>query len=107
MAGALFKVRGDSMAPTLLDGDYVIGRRPSGRRPLRIGDVVVLNHSYYGRMVKRISDCDVDGRFRVRGDNAMTVASIDVGAVSLEQIERRVVFRVSPGAIGRVKSVTA
>lgn len=97
-------MRGDSMAPTLLDGDYVVGRRPSRRRPIQVGDVIVLRHSRYGRMVKRVFKRDEHGVVHVRGDNATSVAMIDVGPIQREQILRRVAYRISKTGLERISN---
>ena len=46
----LFKVRGESMIPTLMSGDIVLLRRCRARS----GDVVVVDHHRYGAILKRI-----------------------------------------------------
>lgn len=96
----LFRVNGDSMAPTLAHGDFVIGWRPSRRRPVQVGDVVVVQHPYYGRMIKRVSACRGDGTLSLKGDNAATVASIDMGAIRRDQVLSRARLRISPNGFG-------
>ncbi len=104
MKSALLRVRGNSMAPTVQDGDYVVGRRPSRRRPLRIGDIVVLEHPYYGRMVKRVRSLDAaGGTVEVRGDNAASVAGIDIGPVPQAQILQRAWLCISPRGVRRLR----
>ena len=88
------------MAPTLAHGDFVIGWRPSRRRPVRVGDVVVVQHPYYGRMIKRVSACRGDGTLSLKGDNAATVASIDMGAIRRDQVLSRAQLRISPDGFG-------
>ena len=102
MLSALFKVRGNSMVPTLEHGDYVIGRRPSRRRPIQVGDVVVLHHPRYGAMVKRVHQTNTDGSFLVRGDGAATTASVDLGNIEQGWISRRVVWRISKQGLHRL-----
>ncbi|MEM7405004.1 MAG: S24/S26 family peptidase [Pseudomonadota bacterium] len=98
----LFKVRGNSMSPTLLDGDYVIGRRPSRRRPVRTGDVVIVDHRQFGRMVKRVCSIDADGAARVSGDNASSTSSVDIGLLTPSQVINLVLWRVSRNGVSRV-----
>ena len=43
---AIIRVRGDSMLPTLADGQYVLTRPLTGRRPLQRGDIIVFRHPY-------------------------------------------------------------
>ena len=70
------KVVGDSMSPTLVDGQYVLMTRgPAANRRPRRGDIVVLRHpmSHHTIFVKRIiglPEEDIrleDGRVRVGG----------------------------------------
>ena len=103
----LFRVNGDSMSPTLAHGDCVIGWRPSRRRPVQVGDVVVVQQPYYGRMIKRVSACRSDGTLSVKGDNAATVASIDMGAIRRDQVLSRAQLRVSPRGLGLSRIGTA
>lgn len=62
---SLIRAAGDSMAPTLLDGDELLVDR-GDRRVRQAGAVFVIRHDG-ALLVKRVSR--VDGRFRVVSDN--------------------------------------
>jgi signal peptidase I len=85
----LVVVRGDSMAPTLLDGDHLIVR--VGRAPMP-GDLVVFRardvvpESSVTWMVKRAARVAPDGSVTVYGDNARSQDSRHFGAVPGESI---------------------
>ena len=59
------QVTGDSMAPTLLDGQLVIGRQP---HDLKRGDVVIVSHNGLEK-IKRIENQQGDLIYLL-GDNA-------------------------------------
>lgn len=85
----LVVVRGESMAPTLRDGDRLVVR--VGRRPVP-GDLVVFRardvvpESEPALMVKRVARVAPDGSVVVRGDNARSQDSRHFGGVPGESI---------------------
>lgn len=65
-----FEARGESMHPAIRDGDVVTVVPPGGRLP-RTGDIVAFVHPETGGVrVHRIVGID-DGRFVLKGDNAL------------------------------------
>lgn len=92
-----FRVTGASMLPLLKPGDEVLidPRAYRRQRPL-VGDIVVLFHPQEPeqKIIKRVVEVCVDGRYRVQGDN--TAASTDsrhFGLVGEELIIGRVTGR--------------
>ncbi|SCL71070.1 signal peptidase I [Micromonospora citrea] len=85
----LVVVRGQSMAPTLHDGDRLLVR--VGRAPV-VGDLVVFRardvvpEADLTWMVKRVHRVEPDGAVTVRGDNARSQDSRHFGAVPPEAI---------------------
>ena len=67
---AVFRVVGDSMAPRIVDSDYVVVNKLSYLFGVpREGDVVLAKHPNTGCLiVKRVSSVDAD-RYVLRGDN--------------------------------------
>jgi len=49
----IIKVSGDSMSPALIDGDYVITKKPRSFQP---GFIYVIDHIDLGRIIKRLVD---------------------------------------------------
>jgi len=91
-------VAGESMTPTLADGDWLWCRRLDGSRGVRAGDVVVLERPDRPGLllVKRVVRREPDGWW-VEGDNA--AASDDsrlFGSVPDERLVARVVLRYAP-----------
>ena len=93
------RVDGDSMSPTLLDGDYVFARK--NRRPTT-GAIALIEHPTLGQIVKRIDGRDDSGRYRVRGDNVRSTSSDALGALDRNAIEAVVRWRVSPSGLQRI-----
>ena len=88
------RVNGDSMTPTLDDGDVVLVERNADTN---IGDVVLAQHPYKQSvtMLKRIAAIDENGRFELRGDNASdSTDSRTFGSVSIEYIKGKAVCRL-------------
>lgn len=101
------------MAPVFLPDDYVIGIRwwqPALhlwcvclRQPptYRVGDVLLIQHPNYGRIIKRVTAVDNnhatngDVRYTLAGDNtANSVSSEDIGSTITQQIIGKVVAHI-------------
>lgn len=129
---SVLKVKGNSMHPALESGAFVlvwqskflykykhivrnlpvIGQHLGFAKGLNKGDIVVVNHPKYGRIIKRIAKIEYDirqlselkkpqvacyqlVRLRLRGDNKNgTVSEHDMGWVSVEQLMGKVVYVV-------------
>jgi nickel-type superoxide dismutase maturation protease len=64
-----FRVEGDSMSPTLSDGDAVLIK--TTRKEIAIGDIILARHPFKqnAKLIKRIRDLDFrNGAFLI-GDN--------------------------------------
>jgi nickel-type superoxide dismutase maturation protease len=88
------RVGGDSMIPTLDDGDVVIIK---SRFIPEIGDVVLVDHPFKQSvsMLKRIAEITDSGRFELRGDNLdESTDSRTFGSVPLEYIKGKAVCRL-------------
>lgn len=83
------KVVGESMSPALEPGQYVFANTWQRHR-VSLGDIVVIDHPFYGRIVKRIRDiCPVQG-YKLSSDNPNGLSSEALGWVS----ERAIVGKV-------------
>jgi nickel-type superoxide dismutase maturation protease len=91
---SLFKIKGDSMLPKMAGGDFVIISRLFFS--LKPGDVVVVDHPVYQRIVKRIEKtCSQQGIW-LTGDNlSASVSSDDMGWVSRNQVKGKVIVTIS------------
>ena len=89
-----FLVEGDSMAPTLKDGDTVLVRP---RADINVGDIVLADHPYRSSVtiLKRVARI-ADGRVTLAGDNeAASTDSRTFGPVSIKSIIGRVECRLN------------
>ena len=91
MVYKIVKVVGDSMSPTLNDGDYVLTKKP---RRLTPGLIYVVNHSDLGRIIKRLKSIDGD-RCSFQGDNTASTATSLMGLVEPNRIAGHVIARVT------------
>ena len=73
----LFKVKGDSLSPTLEEGDYVLTCR--GYCTPKVNDLVVVNHPVYQRVIKRVVAISPEKALRLSGDNSRSVSSEQMG----------------------------
>ena len=97
----LVKVTGNSMSPTLEDGDYVLIRKPRRQRKLTLGLIYVINHSELGRIIKRLSDMKHDRCYFI-GDNPSSTPSTVIGAVESSRVIGQVILAVGKSGTRRV-----
>ncbi len=90
---AVYKVHGNSMVPTLREGDYVVTRNVF--KNCKPGNLVVAKHSVYGILIKRIFEVDNSGYLSLIGDNEEDSLSTEsMGWFSPENIIASVMMRV-------------
>ena len=95
------RVDGDSMAPGLEHGDYVISQNPSlGTAP---GDVLLVRHPTLGLIVKRVLRVDEAGCCVLGGDNALSMCSDTIGSITPTMIVGVVRWRVAPDGLFRLR----
>lgn len=80
----LIKVQGESMAPRLLDGDFVLISRFYWS--LKVGQLVMVDHALYGVIVKKILHIAPDGQLWLGGENNQSLLSERIGWVSPRRI---------------------
>jgi nickel-type superoxide dismutase maturation protease len=98
------RVVGDSMRPTLNDGEIVLISRCD--MPT-VGDIVLAAHPYKQSvsMLKRIAAIDESGRFHLQGDNpGESTDSRTFGSVSIEYIKGKAVARLERNDRGKGSS---
>jgi nickel-type superoxide dismutase maturation protease len=89
-----FLVEGNSMAPTLLDGQAVL---IDPRARIGAGDIVLARHPYKQsvKILKRIDRINTDGSCELAGDNeAESTDSRTFGPISSKDILGKVVCRL-------------
>lgn len=101
-----FVVRGDSMEPTLIDGDEVlVSPRAYRRRPPRVGDVVLYQHPLQGDVtaIKRVAELRPEGLWLLGDRPDSSTDSRSYGAVPLRHLRGRVLLRLPPRDPGRAR----
>jgi len=92
----LIRIRGNSIAPYLSDGEYaVILQLRWLRKPLSKGNFIVFYEKMHGTLIKQIDSLSLDGkRFFVRGLDDFSTDSRFFGAIPIEQVQGKVIFRI-------------
>ena len=93
----IFKVSGDSMSPTIVDGDYVIARKFK-TKPVN-GSIAVIQHPSLGRLIKRINFANQAGEILVSGDSDLSTPSEEIGPLNEKLFKYQVFFRISPSGL--------
>ncbi len=88
----IFKIKGDSMMPTIMPGSYVF---TCYLNDYDIGDLIVLRINEKIHIVKRITAKN-DGKYQIVGDNKNTSSSFCDYTYSSETIIGRVIFIFNP-----------
>ena len=93
-----FVVRGNSMAPLLVDGDVVlVDDRAYASRSPQIGDVVVARHPYQRdlQIIKRVADLPGEKQAFLQSDNPTEgTDSRSFGAIPYDRIVGQVTARI-------------
>ena len=93
-----YKVTGDSMLPSFCGGDFVIIYRRS-KSTFKQGDVVVVEHTRLGKIIKRIMAVESEGNLLLAGDNfAASTDTLTLGTIEPEQVLGRVIWHASQSA---------
>ena len=83
------KVLGDSMSPTIKDGNYVIFFS-SKKMKIIPSKVYRLSHPQFGSIIKRLSYEDTDGNFWFKGDSNNSTSLKKIGVITKGQINGRI-----------------
>lgn len=88
----LIKVKGESMAPALNDGDFVFTSR--WHTKLRVDHLVVVDHALYGFIVKKVLHIAPDGQLWLGGESNKSLRSERIGWVSPRRVVGKVIYRI-------------
>lgn len=89
------RVKGDSMAPTLKNGDFVIIRTSSSNHRLSKNDIVVMKKLCEPMLIKRVVGRVEDTTYQLAGDGVGSMPKIDLTNVSISQIIGKAVFAIN------------
>lgn len=90
------KVKGNSMVPLFLNGDYVLGIRVFWpKSQLKIGDIVIVDTPIYGRIIKEIVHIDIDSSMvQLAGKNLESVSTKKMGNIPFQSIKWKVIKKL-------------
>tara|TARA_B100000809_G_scaffold131230_2_gene129046 strand:+ start:28857 stop:29153 length:297 start_codon:yes stop_codon:yes gene_type:complete len=88
----LSKIKGYSMSPSYLEGDYVVSVTTKLVN-LRIGDIIIFKHPAYGYLIKEICQKNENGYY-VQGIYPKSTTSESIGLVNLNMIEGKVIMKI-------------
>lgn len=100
MKWRLLRVTGNSMLPTLSDGDFILVQcKP---RRIRCGDVIVADHPEFGAIIKRVKH-RLPGAFQLEGDNPQASTSTErIGPVLKSAITGRALLAICRKGLRRL-----
>ena len=90
------------MAPALQDGDYAVAAHLRPGRDIAVGDVVAIRHPDFGTIVKRVKELR-PGALRVEGQASSSVDSDQIGWIPRSRVTARLIWRVSPKGLSRIR----
>lgn len=90
----IHRVVGQSMCPTMDHNDYVLCALWPGYK-LRKGSLVVVAHSKFNTIVKRVQCIDHLGRLKLSGDHDSSVSTDSMGWINKQDVVGRVIFCIS------------
>lgn len=88
----LSKIKGFSMLPSYLEGDYVVSINPRFTK-LKENDIIIFKHEIYGYLIKKICKKTKNGYY-VQGTYFMSTKSCSIGLVTLEMIKGKVIMKI-------------
>lgn len=97
---SLIKVSGDSMSPTLKNGDYILIKKKP--RSFRSGFIYVIMHERLGRIVKRLQSKEGESLL-FEGDNPASTSSRNIGVIKPTSVVGRALFAITPKGIKRLR----
>ena len=95
----IFRVSGDSMLPTLADGDFVLAKKLK-ENPLD-GNIVIINDTAHGFLIKRIKELNKK-EYAAYGDNKDLKSNQYFGLYSPVDLEFIVKWKVGFRGISKI-----
>lgn len=92
----IWKVKGQSMAPVIPPGCFVLATKWLSIFPIKEGQRLVIQHPTYGVIVKTVACVDRNGLIWSKGENEESLPVERLGPVSKEQVLGRVIRIFKP-----------
>ncbi|WP_416878047.1 S24 family peptidase [Litorimonas sp.] len=94
----LIRVEGDSMSPTLVNGDYILIKKARSRIKPQPGLIYVIDHLRLGQIIKRLSRVNEKGLW-FSGDSPESTSTETLGPTRPNDITGRAVLKISPKSV--------
>ena len=92
----IWKVKGQSMAPLIPSGCFILAAKWLTLFPLKEGQRVVINHPKFGVIVKTVALVDRNGFIWSKGENTHSIPVEQLGPVNKDQVLGRVIRIFKP-----------
>ena len=89
----LFKISGNSLYPRYKEGQRVLCRKVFQNTKIKVNDTVVFEKERHGMMIKQVVSID-NNRYFVEGSDPMSIDSRNFGALKLNEIKYKVLFKL-------------
>ena len=93
---SLNRVEGESMAPLIPHGSYMLFHPFFRKQKLALGTLVKVNHPKYGTIIKSISYIDSNGLYWLAGANEQSVSTLEMGPIKPQMIIGKACFLAKP-----------
>lgn len=91
----IHRIEGVSMAPNYHSGDYVLSYCFGAWHKYQAGDVVLIEHKVFGKIIKRIHTISPEGSFSMQGDSIQSTTIEALGSAKSDTIIGKVFYRIS------------
>ncbi|MEM9179466.1 MAG: S24/S26 family peptidase [Pseudomonadota bacterium] len=88
---SLIRVTGESMHPMLSPGAFALFKRSTSYRD---GDVLLVDHPRFGKIVKRAIDVNADSLW-LEGANAHSLSRESMGPVEHARVQGKLVYHIA------------
>lgn len=91
----LRRISGNSMDPTLRNGDYIVAAK-SYFTHYQVADIVLVQHPQFGEIIKRIYQIDDNLQYWLCGDGTDTLSPQTMGAINRSDIKAKLLWHIKP-----------
>ena len=89
---SIFKVEGNSMAPTIPDQSYVLARKAQSL--IAKESLLIIDHMNYGKILKKLVKVDDNKKLWFEGENFSSISKEMIGPIKFQNVVGKVVFIV-------------
>jgi len=89
----LRRISGNSMHPTLRDGDYIVASRIFSKK-IMPGDIVIVSHPIYKEIIKRVELIDGEDNLWLVGDGTDTLSTAKMGAIPRSAFMGKMIWHI-------------